>query len=616
MNAPPKPLMLYDGDCAFCALWIERWKRITGPAVDYAPASSARSHHPSIPPEKFRKSVVLVLPDGSILTGALAVFTALGDSTGGRVARFLYRILPGFGSASEALYRWVAGHRDEAGLLSGMLWGKSIVPPGFEASRWIFLRGMAVVYFIAFASLSSQVLALVGSDGISPATMFLEAVHSQIGSSGLLYYPTIAWWNSGDAMLTGMCTAGMVSAIALFIGIVPRAAAFTAWLLYFSLFTVGQVFLGYQWDTLLLEAGFLTIFIAPFGLTYFRTGTGGPPTPFRWLVWLLVFRLMFMSGMVKLGAGDPNWWNLSALTYHFQTQPLPNPLAWYAHQLSPWFLKSCALVMFFIELAAPVLIFTPRRLRHAGALLLIFLQVLIFLTGNYAFFNLLSVVLCATLLDDGVLSRFVPRRLRGETGSWSPPGRRSVGRLGLAFFIIMVFLNCVQTAGLFVPRAFFPPPVATLAAWGSRFHIVGGYGLFRVMTTKRPEIILEGSADGNTWKPYEFRYKPGDPTRGLPWIAPAQPRLDWQMWFAALGDARDNGWLVNVAIRLMEGSRGVGSLFAANPFPDRAPAEIRAMLYVYRFTTPSERDSTGALWVRTLNGIYFPPISLNDAGYR
>jgi predicted DCC family thiol-disulfide oxidoreductase YuxK len=616
MEPRKKPLLLYDGQCAFCLQWIDRWKSITGTSIDYAPSSTFRSDHPAIPEGEFKKSVVLVMPDGTFLTGAIAVFTALGDSAGGRVARFFYRHLPGFGASSEAVYRWVAGHRDEAHLLSRMLWGNSVTPPGFALSGWLFLRGMAVVYFVAFASLSTQILGLVGSDGISPASMFLGAVYSGIGGAGPLYYPTIAWLNSGNAMLSGMCVAGMVISVLLFIGILPRVSAFLAWALWFSLFTVGQVFLNFQWDALLLEAGFLTIFFAPFRFLDLKPGAFRSSPAVRWLLWLLVFRLMFMSGWVKLASGDPNWWNLSALTFHYQTQPLPNPLSWYAHQLPAWFQQLSVFLMFVIELGAPFLIFTPRRLRHAGALCLIVLQVLVFLTGNYAFFNILSVVLCLALLDDGILSRFIPGLHGRGTATSVHAGRSGTGRTGLAFFVIMAFLNCVQISGLIVPRELFPSPVATFAAWGSRFHMVGGYGLFRVMTTRRPEVVLEGSDDGSTWKEYGLRYKPGDPLRALPWAAPGQPRLDWQMWFAALGEARNNGWLMNVAIRLLEGSPEVESLFAVNPFAGHPPEQVRAMLYVYRFTTPAERDSTGAVWVRSLNGLYFSPISLQTDGVR
>jgi len=610
MDTPRRPLLIYDGSCAFCLLWIERWKKITGAPVEYAPSSTAAAEHPSVPPEEFTRSVVLVLPDGSYRTGALAVFTALGETTGGRLARFLYRFAPGFAGASEALYRWVAAHRDEALLLSRALWGKTVVPPGFELGRWVFLRGMAVVYFIAFASLSTQILALVGSAGISPATLFLEAVYGKIGAAGLAYYPTIAWWNSGDAMLAGMCVAGMVAAAALFIGLVPRIAAFAAWLLYFSLFTAGQVFLNYQWDALLLESGFLTIFLAPFVLTYLRASAPPAPRAVRWLLWFLLFRLMFMSGMVKLTGGDPAWLSLTALAYHYQTQPLPTPLSWYAHQLPLWFQKWSATGMFAIELFVPMLIITPRRLRHTAAILMIFLQVIIFMTGNYAFFNLLTVVLCLTLFDDAVIARFLPAWVRPKDPAAPARAGGRMSRPGAVAFALMVFLNCVQLSGLVVPRSVFPAPVATLAGWASRFHIVGGYGLFPVMTTKRPEIILEGSDDGETWKPYELKFKPGAPPGALHWVAPAQPRLDWQMWFAALGEARRNSWLVNVAIRLLEGSPDVESLFSGNPFPDHPPAGVRAMLYEYRFSTPAERDSTGAVWTRTLNGVYFPPVSI------
>ncbi len=645
MNTTVKPLLIYDGQCAFCRLWIERWKTITGDSVDYATSADAAAAHPLIPTEEFRKSVVLVLPDGSYMTGARAVFTALGKSAVGRFWLLLYNRVPGFGASAESLYRSIAGYRDEMYLLTRVLWGKSVVSPGFAATRWLFLRGMAVVYGIAFTSLFTQILGLVGSKGISPAEMFLEAVHAQMGSAGVLYYPTLAWLDPGDGFLTGLCIAGMVSSGMLLLGIVPRMSALLCWLLYFSLVVAGQVFLQFQWDVLLLEAGFLTIFFAPPGLFRFLPDATEPPRAVRWLLWLLVFRLMLMSGAVKLSAGDPNWWNLSALSYHYQTQCLPNPIAWYAYRLPLWFHQASTFFMFIIEIGAPFLIFSPRRLRHLGALLLIALQVLIMLTGNFAFFNWLSILLCLAILDDGVTGKFIPafllKRTRPPTNTGSPdpvlgpsanrthtgsdttlleratnsaiipskPPRRS-GAVGIIIVSLMVLLNFNQLAGLVIPRSWWPSPMASFSRWASHFHIVNGYGLFRVMTTKRPEIILEGSDDRTNWKPYEFRYKPGDVSKPLHWVAPHQPRLDWQMWFAALGDYRGNGWVVNLAIRLLEGSPDVLALMGDNPFPDRPPAYVRALLYEYRFATPEERGSTGAVWTRTLNSVYMHPISL------
>ena len=633
MNAPTKPLLIFDGQCAFCRMWIERWKTITGDTVDYATAvdyetspDPPAASHPAIPAGEYKKSVILVLPDGSCLTGARAVFTALGKTSSGRFWLSLYNKVPGFGATTESLYRSVATHRDEMHLLTRALWGSSVISPGYSATRWVFLRGMAVVYGIAFASLFPQILGLVGSNGISPAEMFLEAVHAQMGGAGVLYYPTLAWLNPGDGFLTGLCIAGMVSSGMLLFGIIPRVSAFLCWLLYFSLVVAGQVFLQFQWDILLLEAGFLTIFFAPPGLFRFLPDALESQRAVRWLLWLLVFRLIFMSGVVKLSAGDPNWWNLSALSFHYQTQCLPSPVAWYAHALPLWFHQASAFFMFTIEIGAPFLIITPRRLRHLGAFLLIGLQVLILLTGNFAFFNWLSIVLCLTLIDDGVVKKLIPAFLLKRTptttivtplagrtavtadAAFSP--RRRMGIIGRALMSLMLLLNFNQLAGLAIPRFWWPSPVAMFSGWAAHFYVVNGYGLFRVMTTKRPEIVLEGSYDRTNWKPYGFRYKPGDVSKPLPWVAPHQPRLDWQMWFAALGDYRSNGWVVNLAIRLLEGSPDVLALMGDNPFPERPPAYIRALLYEYRYAGTEERDSTGAVWTRTLNSVYMTPISL------
>jgi predicted DCC family thiol-disulfide oxidoreductase YuxK len=624
VDPAPKPLLAYDGRCSFCLLWIERWKRATGDSVDYAPSSEASASHPSIPPEVFHSSVVLIEPGGThhYHTGALAAITALRSTRWGRRLLFLYKKLPGFGAAAEALYRLVAGHRDEAYLLTRVLWGRSVVPPGYGATGWLFLRALALVYGVAFASLFVQVPGLIGSNGISPAAMFLDAVHGGLGSSGPLYYPTLAWFDPGDPFLLGLCVAGMAASALLFAGLVPRIAAFICWISYFSLVVAGQAFFQFQWDSLLLEAGFLAIFFAPGGLVRLSPAGLEPPRAARWLLWLLLFRLMFMSGVAKLAAGDMNWWNLSALTWHYQTQPLPTPLAWYAHQLPAWFHRLSAFLMFCVEIGAPFLLLTPRRLRHLGAWLAIGLQVLILLTGNFAFFNLLTIALCLTLFDDGVTARLVPGFLRRGIPTGRPGGPPSgasragavhtgAGRTAAAIaFALMAMLNFNQVAGLFVPRSWWPRPVATATAWAAHFRIVNGYGLFRVMTVKRPEIVIEGSDDRLEWKPYGFRFKPGDTTAALRWAAPYQPRLDWQLWFAALGNANDNGWLTNLAIRILEGSPEVLALLGEDPFGGRPPRYVRVVLYEYRFTTPEARARTGAVWERTFNSLYIAPMSL------
>src|SRR5262249_17007602 len=318
--------------------------------------------------------------------------------------------------------------------------------------------------------------------------------------------------------------------------ILPFVVLPLLWLFYLSLSVVGQDFLSYQWDALLLETGFLAIFLAPWTL---REKPGNPTDPPRVMVWLflwLLFRLMVGSGVVKLASGDPTWHNLTALSFHFETQPIPTPVAWYADRLPTWFLKLLTALTLAIEIGAPFLIPTTRRLRELAFLLLAGLQFVIALTGNYAFFNLLSAGLCLFLLDDVSLGQ------QTRLGMPTTALQRWHGVVGIGVALVTVPLSAAAFAGslgIALPTAPLVNPVMdTLASLRS----VNAYGLFAVMTTTRPEIVLEGSDDGTTWLEYEFKYKAGDLHRRPPWVAPYQPRLDWQMWFAALGRFEEERW--------------------------------------------------------------------------
>jgi uncharacterized membrane protein YphA (DoxX/SURF4 family) len=326
-----------------------------------------------------------------------------------------------------------------------------------------------------------------------------------------------------------------------------------------------------------------------------------------WLFRLLLFRLMFFSGYVKLASGDPSWHNLTAMFFHYHTQPLPMPLAWYADQLPAWFQRGTTAVVLAIELGAPFLVFLPRRPRIAGAAFLAGLQILILLTGNYAFFNWLTIALCVLLLDDQFFERALRRghivRARISLG-------RSV-RITLAALTTLILpLNIGQFKRLFFGDT--EGPLSDLAHFAEPLGIVNSYGLFAVMTTTRPEIVIQGSRDGGTWLDYSFRYKPGDLNRGMPVIAPFQPRLDWQMWFAALGSYRDNAWFGNLMVRLLQGSPQATRLFERAPFGRTPPRYVRALLYQYTFTSFTDHRATGAWWKRELLGTYFPAISLDD----
>jgi hypothetical protein len=456
--------------------------------------------------------------------------------------------------------------------------------------RWPFLRLLAAVYALAFGSLLVQIRGLAGAQGILPATEFLEWVAGRTGAERYWLLPTLCWLDASDFTLVGLCLAGIVLAVLLFLRICPRLVLLLLWGAYLSLANVGQVFLGYQWDALLLETGFLAILFAPPG---WRPGRDREPPPSRLALWLLRFlliRLMLCSGLVKLLSGDPAWWSLRALDYHYWTQPLPTPIAWYAHQLPAWFQSLSTAVMFAIELLAPLLALGPRAVRHGAAWALLGLQALIALTGNYAFFNLLTAALILLLFE--VPSSATP----SET-------RRSESPLIASVCIFFFMLGAAQLLSTLGVRP--PLPVRWVQRALAPFSLVNHYGLFSIMTTSRPEIVIEGSADGTEWRAYHFRFKPGDPAAAPRFVAPHQPRLDWQMWFAALGSCEENPWLQRLMVRLLEGSPPVLSLLASNPFPGEPPVHVRAMLYDYRFTSRGER----AWWRREPRGLYCPVYS-------
>jgi hypothetical protein len=474
--------------------------------------------------------------------------------------------------------------------------------PTFARSTWLFLRLLGLIYVAAFWSLGVQVRGLIGVQGILPAADFIAAATRAANAQGygvvarFFALPTLCWWWSSDAFLLFLTTAGVILALLVTAGIASFIALPLLWLTYLSLSIVGGDFLSFQWDALLLETGFFAIFVAPIALVE-RPGRHEPRPAARWLLWWLLFRLMFASGLVKLTSGDPTWRNLTALTYHYETQPLPTPLAWYAHLLPSWWDRASVAGTFAIELALPWLIFTRRRLRAAVCAGVVLLQVLIAVTGNYAFFSALTIALALMLLDDRML------RGRGDVTTLGGRWPTAVIAVVAVLTVPVSVLILSREAGIDVPASALVEPIYGLI---EPFRSVNGYGLFAVMTTRRPELSVEGSADGVTWLPYEFKYKPGPVNRPLRWVAPHQPRLDWQMWFAALGSYNGDRWVEAFCRRLLEGSPPVLALLGRNPFPDRPPAFVRIMRYEYRFTSWSDRRRTGAIWTRELTGPYSP----------
>jgi predicted DCC family thiol-disulfide oxidoreductase YuxK len=608
-----RPLLIFDGECHFCRRWIARWRQMTGERVEYAPYQEVASLHPQITGERFQRSVQLVETDGSVYEGAEAVFRALAHAPFRGWALWAYLHIPFARVLSERLYRIVAGHRVGFSRMTRWLWGSSVERPSHILTRWIYLRLLGGIFLVAFISLGLQAKGLMGENGILPAGRLLEAVSASVqGSERFTRFPTLCWLSPGDDLVQLLWVSGAALSLLLILDFAPGPILVLLWACYLSLATVSGVFLNFQWDILLLEAGFLSILLAPWKLLPGLHRDTEPSRVMLWLLRFLLFRLMFASGVVKLASRDPSWWNLSALTRHYETQPLPTWIGWYAHQLSPSLQKASCAVMFFIELVVPFLIFLPRRPRLVAFTLFAAFQILIGLTGNYCFFNLLTIALSVLLLDDTLVARLFPAAMRAQSDSPKSPGfsRWLRAPAVAALVVVMLPLEVMALSRCARREIGWPETLRRIEAGVYPFRIVGSYGLFSVMTTTRSEIVVEGSNDGTTWLEYEFKWKPGDLGRRPAFVEPHQPRLDWQMWFAALGDFRSNPWFQNFLVRVLQGSPDVLGLLEKNPFPGSPPRYVRAVLYEYHFTDAGQRRKSGAWWRREWKGLYCPPIGL------
>ena len=474
---------------------------------------------------------------------------------------------------------------------------------GMELGIWIFTKGLSLVYLIAFLSLLVQVKGLYGQQGILPIENLMSQAQQHFsGIDRLLKFPTLFWMGSPDAALMALAVLGATAALLAFLGVFTGPALFFCWVSYLSFTTVGQDFLSFQWDSLLLEVGFAALFVSPWTNEWLGLRA---PTP-SWigvllLHWIL-FRLMFSAGVVKLTSGDESWRDFTALNYHYFTQPLPNPISFFLHQMPGQFQKASTAMMFFIELVVPFAIFIPQ-LRTTAFVLIAGLQLLFIATGNFAFFNLLALALCFPLLTNKTLEGWIPV---------SPEGSLSLGlgSLTTPWALLSVFLG---TLWILDALRF---QVLSENSWNrsiaravAPFQWVNPYGLFAVMTKDRPEIVIEGSNDGQNWKPYGFRYKVSDNRDRPPLVAPHQPRLDWQMWFAAMTTFERQPWVQNLLIRILQGEPSVLNLLSTNPFPEKSPLHVRARLYHFEFSSPSQLWKEGNWWNSRLTGEYSPVLS-------
>jgi len=621
-HPPEKPLLAYDGDCSFCRRWIARWQQITGPAIDYQTYQSVLLRFPEIPEDQFAQGVKLIEPDGTVTSSAQAVFRALELAGQKRWLLRLYDNFFPFTFLSESVYTFIAHHRGGLDRVDRYLLGKETLRPTYFLTRDLFLRCLGVVYLIAFFQYYLQADGLIGSHGILPVAPALNVARAHFPSAldaiaTYWRFPTLLWLANSDRAIHVFCWLGIISSCFIILGLARVFFLSAAWLIYLSLVTVDQVFLSFQWDALLLESGFVAIFLAPWQFSWrlsceFRVGGIA-----LWLQRWLLFRLMFLSGLVKITWGDVTWKSWEVLRLHYETQPLPIWTSWYIDKAPAWFQWVSLIFMWIAELGAPFLIFGPSKMRLRAFFLIVLLQLLIAATGNYGFFNLMTIVLCITLLDYAQLNRRWRAGLSAQTLA-------AVRRLScfplwvtapLALFVLFItsiqIVEAVHGNPILYGRMQWPDFVTQLRIPAEgQLRSVNSYGLFRVMTKTRNEIIIEGSDDNDHWKEYQFKFKPGPLNRRPQFCTPLMPRLDWQMWFAALGDLRDPGnqWFITLMVRLLQGRPEVLNLLDDNPFPDHPPRFIRALLYRYQFTTEDERRATGNWWKRDLVGLYCPII--------
>ncbi len=541
---------------------------------------------------------------------------------------------------------------------SAMVWSLTRPhPAGFFAARWVVLRGLGIVFFSAFYSYAFQIQGLMGPHGISPAVNYLTAARENLETPArYLQVPTLFWLiGAGSPALKFAVSAGLVASLLLVVNLAPRICIALCTLLFLSIISVSGVFASYQSDGMLLEAGLAALFFAPAG---FRPGLGIRSAPSRIARFMLVwewFRIYFESGVVKLASGDPQWQNLTALDHYYENGPLPTWIGWYVQHLPHAFHAFTTLCTLLIELLLVWAVFLPRRYRLLLFAIVTPLQIGIIATANYAFLNYLVLILGFLLVDDiavrrglAGLSRFLRPRAKARTGAADPLHKlmiriewaalqftRRIFRLlararvesrvtarsrleelysGMQLvFLAIVFYATVLRFPLMSLEE-LPAALRWPADVLEPFRFANSYGLFAVMTRERYEIEFQGTLDGETYIPYPFRYKPQNPKTPPGIYAPYQPRFEWNLWFASLGNARRNPWVLRAAAGLLRAEPAVLELFAFDPFRGRRPREVRTVVYRYWFSSLEDLRKHGIYWRRELLGTYAPALRWANGG--
>ncbi len=476
---------------------------------------------------------------------------------------------------------------------------RELFGPSYWAARFVFQRGLALIYFLAFLTAFNQFTPLLGERGLLPVPEFLRFVNFRRA-------PSIFHFHYSDKFLKSVCAAGMILALAALSSISdfgPLWVSCLVWALlyalYLSIMNVGQTFYGFGWESMLLEAGFLAIFLG-------SERTAVPITVIFLLRWML-FRVEFGAGLIKL-RGDPCWRRLTCLNFHHETQPLPNPLSAYFHRLPEWFHKLEVIGNFAAQLVLPFGLFFPQPVAGICGALMFFTQFWLFVSGNYSWLNLLTMFLTIPAYSNSQL-RFV----LGLTPLANLSAPAAFRWIVLAVTIGIVVLSYWPARNLLSRRQYmnfsFNP-----------YHLVNTYGAFGSVTRTRYELIVEGTDEPvvipeTRWQEYEFQAKPGDPKRRPPQVAPYHLRLDWLMWFAAMHPVFDpyaHPWLAALIEKLLLHDPAVLTLIRRAPF-DHPPSFIRVRRYHYRFATPRERRETQQWWIRSLDGEFLPPLRLRKS---
>ncbi|HZU85013.1 MAG TPA: lipase maturation factor family protein [Polyangiaceae bacterium] len=480
------------------------------------------------------------------------------------------------------------------------------------------LRLLALVYLVAFASLARQLGPLLGAGGLLPAADYLARARAHLGAAAYWRIPTLFWWlGASDAVMNACSWLGVALSLAALAGATNALLQIALWALYLSFVHVGQIFYGYGWEIQLLETGFLAVFLCPLR-SIAPLPRSATPRVVVWLLRWLVFRVMLGAALIKL-RGDPCWRDLTCLDYHFETQPNPNPLAWWLHRAPHAVHVLGVLLNHFVELVVPWFAFGPRRWRHAAGALLVGFQLTLIASGNLSFLNWLTIVPALACFDDTALGRLLPTSRRAVLLERFERLGRSRPQ-AIAARVLAIVVGVLSVA-----------PVVNLASCDQAMNtsfdpldLVNTYGAFGSVDRRRHEVIIEGTSDpvpdqAARWREYELPCMPGDPRRRPCVVSPYHHRLDWQMWFVGNGAARgesidEEPWLVHLVWQLLAGEPSPRSLLSRDPFPDAPPRWIRADIWRYAFTRSRARE--GAWWTRERVGRFLRPVSRDDPALR